>query len=85
MTIEELQSRLRAARSTIGYGRFALTLSMDGREEAYITHWFAPAPGAFEDCRAIGSGTVNECLDSLNRYVAGIASVRAPSYSIAAE
>ncbi|MBY6264508.1 hypothetical protein EI613_21680 [Azospirillum sp. 412522] len=71
MTIEEVQARLRAAQARIGReGRFALTLSLDGREECYITHWFRPEPHAFEDCRAVGSGTLSECLDALDRYVA---------------
>lgn len=71
MTIEEVQARLRAAQARMGReGRFALTLSLDGREECYITYWFRPEPHAFEDCRAVGSGTLNECLDALDRYVA---------------
>ncbi|CAO3435610.1 hypothetical protein [Azospirillum endophyticum] len=71
MTIEEVQARLRAAQARIGReGRFALTLSLDGREECYITHWFRPEPHAFEDCRAVGSGTLSQCLDALDRYVA---------------
>ncbi|WP_247886964.1 hypothetical protein [Azospirillum sp. SYSU D00513] len=71
MTIEEVQARLRAAHARIGRnGRFALTLSLDGREECYITHWFRPEPHAFEDCKAVGSGTTAECLEALERYVA---------------
>lgn len=71
MTIEEVQARLRAAQARIGReGRFALTLSLDGREECYITHWFRPDPHAFEDCRAVSSGTLAECLEALDRYVA---------------
>lgn len=81
MTIEEVQARMRSAHSAFGYGRFALTLSMDGREEAYITHWFKPTPHSFEDCRAVGSGTVSECLDAMDRY----ASRRATIPAIAAE
>ena len=72
MTIEEVQSRLRAAHARIGHeGRFALTLSLTGTEEAYLTHWFRPDPYAFEDCKAVGSGTIMECLAALERYVAG--------------
>ncbi|PWC39229.1 hypothetical protein [Azospirillum sp. TSO35-2] len=71
MTIEEVQARLSAAQARLGReGRFALTLSLNGREECYITHWFRPDPHAFEDCRAVGSGTVSECLAALDRYVA---------------
>ncbi len=72
MTIEEVQTRLRAAHARIGHeGRFALTLSLTGTEEAYLTHWFRPDPYAFEDCKAVGSGTITECLAALERYVAG--------------
>ena len=72
MTIEEVQTRLRAAHARIGHeGRFALTLTLTGNEEAYLTHWFRPDPYAFEDCKAVGSGTITECLAALERYVAG--------------
>lgn len=70
MTVEELQARLRAARSTIGYGRFALTLSDSGLTKCYLTHWFYPDQYAPEDCRAVGSGTVSQCLEALTAYVA---------------
>jgi hypothetical protein len=72
MTIEQVQARLRAAHARIGNeGRFALTLSLTGTEEAYLTHWLRPDPYAFEDCKAVGSGTIAECLAALERYVAG--------------
>jgi len=72
MTIEEVQARLRAAHARIGHeGRFALTFTHAGTEEAYLTHWFRPDPYAFEDCKAVGSGTVAECLAALERYAAG--------------
>ncbi|WP_448204800.1 hypothetical protein [Azospirillum sp. sgz302134] len=71
MTIEEVQARLREAHARIGReGRFALTLSLNGHEDCYITHWFRPEPHAFEDCKAVGSGTMAECLAALDRYVA---------------
>jgi len=72
MTIEEVQARLRAAHARIGHeGRFALTLTLSGTDEAYLTHWFRPDPYAFEDCKAVGSGTIEDCLAALERYVAG--------------
>ena len=72
MTIEEVQTRLRAAHARIGHeGRFALTLTQTGTEEAYLTHWFRPDPYAFEDCKAVGFGTIADCLAALERYVAG--------------
>jgi hypothetical protein len=80
MTIEQLQARLREAHARIGYeGRFAFTIDQAGDQsaEGYITHWFRPTPYAFEDCRAIGSGTIEECLTGLDRYVAGY--VRRPT------
>lgn len=71
MSIEEVQARLRAAHARIGHeGRFALTLTLDGGEDCYITHWCRPDPHAFEDCRAVGSGTIRECLAALDRYAA---------------
>ena len=72
LTVEEVQSRIRAAHARIGNeGRFSLTLTLTGTEEAYLTHWFRPDPYAFEDCKAVGSGTIAECLAALERYVAG--------------
>lgn len=73
MMIEEVQARLAAAHARIGHeGRFALTLSLNltGQEECYITHWYRPEPHAFEDCKAVGSGSIAECLSALDRYVA---------------
>lgn len=72
LTIEQVQARLRTAHAGIGRdGRFALTLTLDGREDCYLTHWVRPEPHAFEDCKAIGSGTLADCLAALDRYVAG--------------
>ncbi|SMH45028.1 hypothetical protein [Azospirillum agricola] len=80
MMIEEVQARLRAAQAQIGReGRFALTLTLNGREDCYITHWFRPDPHAFEDCRAVGSGTVADCLAALDRYVAANRKAAAPA------
>lgn len=71
-TIDQVQARLRAAHAGIGReGRFALTLTLDGREDCYLTHWVRPEPHAFEDCKAVGSGTLADCLAALDRYVAG--------------
>lgn len=70
MTCGELQSRIRAAHARIGrQGRFALTLSFDEKEEAYITHWHRSDPWASEDCTAVGAGTLKQCLAALERYV----------------
>lgn len=71
LTIDQVQARLRTAHAGIGReGRFALTLTLDGREDCYLTHWVRPEPHAFEDCKAIGSGTLADCLVALDRYVA---------------
>lgn len=86
MTVEELQARLRAARSTIGYGRFAMTLSDSGLTDNYLTHWFYADPYAPEDCKAVTKGTVEECLQEMDRYAAANRLRDAvPAYSIAAE
>ncbi len=72
MTIEEVQARLRAAHARIGHeGRFALTLISSKTDEAYLTHWFRPDPTAFEECKAVGSGALTDCLAALERYTAG--------------
>ena len=41
-----------------------------GHGGCYITHWFRPTPYAFEDCKAVGSGSVADCIAALDRYVA---------------
>jgi len=71
MTVEKLQERLREAHARIGFeGRFAFTIDQRPEAGCYITHWFRPTPYAFEDCKAVGSGTVEECMAGLDRYVA---------------
>ena len=89
MTIEQLQARLREAHARIGHnGRFAFTIDQGGQsaEDCYITHWFRPTPYAFEDCKAVGSGTVDECLAGLDRYVAAYdAQFHGEQYGVAAE
>lgn len=71
-TIEDVQLIIANAHARIGHeGRFALTLSMDGVEDCYITHWYRPEPYAFEDCKGIGNGTLQHCLEELERYVSG--------------
>jgi hypothetical protein len=78
MTLEHLQKRLRDAHARIGFdGRFAFTIdqsaALTGSEThggCYVTHWFRPTPYAFEDCKAVGSGSVEECIAALDRYVA---------------
>jgi len=90
MTIGQLQARLRDAHARIGHnGRFAFTIDQGGDHSAegcYITHWFRPTPYAFEDCKAVGSGTVDECLAGLDRYVAAYdAQFHGEQYGVAAE
>jgi hypothetical protein len=87
MTVEELQARLNRARAAMGYGRFALTLSQGDRKEAYLTFWFLPDQYAIaEECRTVESGTLDDCMDALDRYVA-VNRLRdeVPAYSVAAE
>jgi len=94
MTIEQLQARLREAHARIGHnGRFAFTIDQGSDQsttqsgsDCYITHWFRPTPYAFEDCKAVGSGTVDECLAGLDRYVAAYdAQFHGEQYGVAAE
>jgi hypothetical protein len=78
MTLEQLQKRLRDAHARIGFeGRFAFTIDQSaalstgkGHGGCYVTHWFRPTPYAFEDCKAVGSGSVADCIAALERYVA---------------
>jgi hypothetical protein len=93
VTVDAVRTRLRAAHAAIGgQGRFALTYSLScslscpqsggevGGEEFYLTHWFRPGPYALEDCRAVGCGTLGDCLDALDRYVAGLSALtRSPA------
>lgn len=79
----EVLTRMKAAHAAMGgIGRFSLTYSVGGEVECYATHWFRPDPYAFEDCRAIVSGTLSECLAGIERYAAERSTT---AYSIAAE
>lgn len=72
MTIEQLRRRLRAEHARMGFeGRLALTLEQERSDAAYITHWMKPAGGAFEDCVAVGHGSLADCLTALRRYADG--------------
>jgi hypothetical protein len=76
-TIAEVQQHLRNAHARIGFaGRFAFTIDQFGEIQprhgfggCYITHWFRPTSYAFEDCKAVGSGSVEECINALDTYV----------------
>jgi len=80
MTIEELQRRLRQLHARLGFeGRIAVTVNQEGQAAGdgrigfaqshfYVTHWFRPDGSAFEDCKAVGQGTLEECLTALDRY-----------------
>lgn len=88
MTIDQLQATLRAAKARIGYGRFALTFAMDGREDCYLTFWHRPDAYALsENCKAVASGTFDECMEAMDRYVVANRLRDEPpaAYSIAAE
>lgn len=74
----EVLTRMKAAHAAMGgIGRFSLTYSVGGEVECYATHWFRPDPHAFEDCRAIVTGTVAECLAGIERYAADHSTVPA--------
>ncbi len=70
MTLDQVRRRIRAEHARMGFeGRLALTLEDSaGRDGAYITHWVRPDGAAFEECVAVGHGTVSACLDGLRRY-----------------
>ncbi len=71
MTLDQLRRRLRTVHARLGMeGRLALTLDQDVGDRCYVTHWVRPDGSAFEDCRAVGQGTVVECLAALERYAA---------------
>jgi hypothetical protein len=69
-TIEQLQARLREIHARIGFdGRFSFTINQEEPEpKCYVTHWFRSSDYAFEDCKAVGLGTLDECLAALDRY-----------------
>lgn len=73
MTLEELNRRLAALHRRMGgEGRIALTLTQEPGPApgAYVTHWVKPDGSSFEDCIAVGQGTVEQCLAALERYAA---------------
>ncbi|HYE51542.1 MAG TPA: hypothetical protein VEB20_18225 [Azospirillaceae bacterium] len=71
MSIGALRARLRQAHRRMGgEGRIALTLNQEPGEGAYVTHWVKPDGSAFEDCRAVGAGSLRECLSALDGYAA---------------
>lgn len=76
-TLEDIQRHLREAHARIGFeGRFAFSIDQSspinpvkGHGGCYILHWFRPSPYAFEDCKSIGSGSLDDCLTGLEDYV----------------
>ena len=69
MTIEELRSHLRRVHAAMGgEGRLSFTIGMEPGEPCYVTHWVRTGSMGYEDCRAIGMGSVPECLAALERY-----------------
>lgn len=69
VTVDDLQKRLRDAHARIGHeGRFALTIDQSREADFYIVHWVRPSEYSLEDCRVVGSGTLDDCLAALDRY-----------------
>lgn len=69
LTIAELQQRLGRIHHAMGsQGRLSFTIGQGADEPCYVTHWVRSGPSAFEDCKAVGVGTVEECLDALESY-----------------
>lgn len=82
MEVATVQKRLMEAHARIGFtGRFSFTINQsgDGKVGCYITHWFRPTPFAFEDCKTVGTGSIEECLDVLDDYVAAFNMERQPT------
>lgn len=69
-TIGEIKARVEAALDRMGnVGRFAFSYNIgDTSHACYVLHWFRPDPYAFEDCKKVGSGTVEQCLAAVDRY-----------------
>jgi len=79
MTISELRARLVVAHGLIGReGRFALTIDQCEGGKTYITHWLKAGDWAFEKCKAVGVGSVEDCLAALDAYVASYRPAQAP-------
>lgn len=71
MTIDQLRRRLAAAHRRMGgKGRFSLTINEGDAPRCFVTHWLPPGPSGFGDCRTVGLGSVDDCLKSLDAYVA---------------
>lgn len=73
MNVEALQAALQRAIRLTG-DDFHLTLTGTG---AYVTHWTRPTADLFEDCPAVASGSIPECLSALDAYVDVLVSQRA--------
>ncbi|HSK41217.1 MAG TPA: hypothetical protein VK943_15730 [Arenibaculum sp.] len=72
MDIVELQDRLRRSHAAMGgEGRLSFTIGQGENEPCYVTHWYRTGSTGFEDCRAVGVGTVDECLMALETYAVG--------------
>ena len=71
LTITELQRRLgRIHRAMGSQGRLSFTIGQGEDEPCYVAHWVRSGPSAFEDCKAVGVGTAEECLEALESYAA---------------
>lgn len=69
MDIVELQERLRRSHAAMGdEGRLSFTIGQGKDEPCYVTHWYRTGSMGFEDCRAVGVGTAEECLTALEAY-----------------
>lgn len=71
MTVKELQQRLARCHRAMGsVGRLSFDISQGDEERCYVIHWVRSGPSAFEDCKAVGVGTAEECLEALESYAA---------------
>ncbi|PWC54416.1 hypothetical protein TSA6c_00295 [Azospirillum sp. TSA6c] len=85
-TIGEINARLLTARAKIGTGRFMLGYGVSETVSCYITYWWKPDQYAWEDCRAIGEGSVEDCLHAAEAFAADLSAQNAAAVpAIAAE
>lgn len=71
MTIAEIRARLHRAHAETGStGRFSITFYEPPSGICSVMRWFCQEDSSAERCEEIGHGTIEECLDALDRYVA---------------
>jgi len=69
-SIDELRAEIRRIwRTRLGsQGRITFSVGMEDGEPCWVSHWIRTGSTGYEDCRAVGMGSVAECLAALERY-----------------